>query len=391
MKKPIIFSVLFFIITAISSFGQVSTARFDRTIDEIYDQLDKIERDKEDRSEVDKVYLRVATLEGKVNATRSGFSDDIRELNQKIANLNSTQQIETDIVNLRNDHLGVKSQSDANRVKIEEIEKLVKPTQEPDSSATFNIVYQNIDDISDQVTMVLEVPSNIIDETPNLNIVRVEGSSLSVTRGDVTENFNDVTIMFNSNNVSLDLTKELVGQAGLSGRDVDNIVGDFNLGTRTFFSGDWSASDEFLIRYLDGSRYKLTSLKCDYEPPVTIQSNKSEIDTIKNEMETMKAQLQTLVASVAEKDAQIAEKDAKIAELEQGGGGQSIEEVLEQVRDARAGSVVLTVDPEGDNITLGLTIEQSDNLIEWTKLDGEMTRTIPIPDGKKFYRFALDN
>ena len=45
---------------------------------------------------------------------------------------------------------------------------------------------------------------------------------------------------------------------------------------------------------------------------------------------------------------------------------------------------------DGDNITLGLTIEQSDNLIEWTKLDGEMTRTIPIPDGKKFYRFALD-
>ena len=42
------------------------------------------------------------------------------------------------------------------------------------------------------------------------------------------------------------------------------------------------------------------------------------------------------------------------------------------------------------NITLGLTIEQSDNLIEWTKLDGEMSRTIPIPEGKKFYRFALD-
>ena len=112
--------------------------------------------------------------------------------------------------------------------------------------------------------------------------------------------------------------------------------------------------------------------------------------SIMAEINAMKAQLQALVASVAEKDAQIVEKDAKIAELEQGGGGQSLEQVLEQVRDARAGSVVLTVDPEGDNITLGLTIEQSDNLIEWTKLDGEMTRTIPIPDGKKFYRFALD-
>ena len=208
----------------------MSTARFDRTIDEIYDQLDKIERDKEDRSEVDKVYLRVATLEGKVNATRSGFSDDIRELNQKIANLNSTQQIETDIVNLRNDHLGVKSQSDANRVKIEEIEKLVKPTKNF-FLATFNIVYQNIDDISDQVTMVLEVPSNIINETPNLEWEFVEGSSVSVTRGDVTENFNDVTIIFNSNNVPLDLTKELVGQAGLSGRDLPT--------SRRFYSHNW--------------------------------------------------------------------------------------------------------------------------------------------------------
>ena len=105
--------------------------------------------------------------------------------------------------------------------------------------------------------------------------------------------------------------------------------------------------------------------------------------SIMAEINAMKAQLQTLVA-------QVAEKDQRIAELEQGGGGQSLEQVLEQVRDARAGSVVLTVDPEGDNITLGLTIEQSDNLTEWTKLDGEMTRTIPIPDGKKFYRFALD-
>ena len=33
---------------------------------------------------------------------------------------------------------------------------------------------------------------------------------------------------------------------------------------------------------------------------------------------------------------------------------------------------------------------KSDNLIEWTKLEGEITRTIPIPDGKNFYRFALD-
>ena len=73
---------------------------------------------------------------------------------------------------------------------------------------------------------------------------------------------------------------------------------------------------------------------------VDIDNIYTEINTMSDEMETMKAQLQTLVTSVAEKDAQIAEKDAKIAELEQGGIGQSLEQVLEQVRDARAGSVV---------------------------------------------------
>ena len=76
-------------------------------------------------------------------------------------------------------------------------------------------------------------------------------------------------------------------------------------------------------------------------------------------------------------------KDEKIAILEK-------RPTLEEIQEGRAGSIVLAVDPNGDNITLGVTIEQSDNLVEWTKLNGEMTRTIPIPDGKKFYRFALD-
>jgi len=105
-------------------------------------------------------------------------------------------------------------------------------------------------------------------------------------------------------------------------------------------------------------------------------SNALMINTLKAQVEDMNVKLQTLVASVTE-------KNAKIAELEK-------RPTLEQVREGRAGSVVLSVEPDGQNITLGLTIEQSDNLIEWTSLDGEITRTIPIPDGKKFYRFALD-
>ena len=99
---------------------------------------------------------------------------------------------------------------------------------------------------------------------------------------------------------------------------------------------------------------------------------------MKAELQEVKAQLSALANFNAIKELQ-----EQIAELQK-------RPTIEQVRDARAGSVVLTVEPDGNNITLGLTIEQSDDLIEWTKLDGEMTRTIPIPDGKKFYRFALD-
>ena len=99
--------------------------------------------------------------------------------------------------------------------------------------------------------------------------------------------------------------------------------------------------------------------------------------TIFNNINARVAALEEQLASVTlQRDLAITERDAR--------------PTLEAVRDARTGSVVLNVDPDGDNITLGLTIEQSDNLIEWTKLDGEMTRTVPIPDGKKFYRFALD-
>jgi archaellum component FlaC len=58
-------------------------------------------------------------------------------------------------------------------------------------------------------------------------------------------------------------------------------------------------------------------------------------------------QFSTLVASIDEKDAPITEKDAEVAELKQGGGGQTLEEILEQVQDARLGSIVLNPDAEG--------------------------------------------
>ena len=102
-----------------------------------------------------------------------------------------------------------------------------------------------------------------------------------------------------------------------------------------------------------------------------------------NLLKQISKELNILNAKINNLQAVVDRRDEQIAELEQ-------RPTLDEVRDARAGSVVLSVDPDGEDITLGITIEQSDNLLDWTKLKGELSRTIPIPDGKKFYRFALD-
>nr|MBR9811084.1 leucine-rich repeat protein [bacterium] len=111
-------------------------------------------------------------------------------------------------------------------------------------------------------------------------------------------------------------------------------------------------------------------------------------ETIMTEINAMKAQLQTLVAAVAQKDAEIAEKDAEIAELKQGGEGQTLEQVLEQVQDARLGSVILNPDAEG-NMTLKLEIEESSDLSVWENNGESVEVELPLTEGKKFLRFAL--
>ena len=111
-------------------------------------------------------------------------------------------------------------------------------------------------------------------------------------------------------------------------------------------------------------------------------------ETIMAEINAMKVQLQNLVAAVAQKDAEIAEKDEEIAELKQGGGGQTLEQVLEQVQDARLGSVVLNPDAEG-NMTLKLEIEESYDLTVWENNGESVELELPLAEGKKFLRFAL--
>jgi len=62
---------------------------------------------------------------------------------------------------------------------------------------------------------------------------------------------------------------------------------------------------------------------------------------------------------------------------------------LEEVQDGRPGSVVLSVDPVGNSVTLSFTVEESEDLTIWTPVAGPgVSQTLTLPEGKRFYRFA---
>lgn len=245
------------------------------------------------------------------------------------------------------------------------------------------------------------------------NLGRANLSGADLSNSNLKNSKIEQSLLVNTTLKNTNLTNALIFNSNLSGADFTGsnmykVLSGYIVGRPSALPEGWilSIDGSFLVGFganlraaeLTNTRYLgsvLTALtEKAFEKISTLESNASElipktesnaersaanalmIDALKTQIDNMSAKLETLVASVAE-------KDDKIAELKK-------RPTLEQIRDARAGSIVLTVEPDDQNITLGLTIEQSDNLVEWTSLDGEMTRTIPIPDGKKFYRFALD-
>ena len=64
---------------------------------------------------------------------------------------------------------------------------------------------------------------------------------------------------------------------------------------------------------------------------------------------------------------------------------------IEEVKDARLGSVVLQPDGANNNITIRFSIEETDDFRTWTKRDGINEVTVPLEAGRKFYRFALED
>ena len=108
-----------------------------------------------------------------------------------------------------------------------------------------------------------------------------------------------------------------------------------------------------------------------------------EIASIHELLNGMNAKLKQLEAQIPALEAAIVERDEKIALLEK-------RPTMEQLMEGRPAGILLQVDEDGKGeVTLSLRIEQSEDLLHWTPVEEVIKHTFPIPDNKRFYRFAL--
>ena len=117
---------------------------------------------------------------------------------------------------------------------------------------------------------------------------------------------------------------------------------------------------------------------------VNLQTELAEKDAKITSLEDRMTALEAQVALLANAGA-IQQLQEQIAELSQ-------RPTLEEVRDARAGSVVLTADRENNEVTLNLRVEETDDLKQgtWTTAEGgDLKLTLALAGDKRFMRIAL--
>ena len=106
------------------------------------------------------------------------------------------------------------------------------------------------------------------------------------------------------------------------------------------------------------------------------------------------AQLEAQLAQMtAERDAAITQRDARPTQTayDMVVTERDARLTIEEVKDARLGSVVLQSDVANQSVKIRFSIEETDDFRTWTKRDEINEITVPLEVGKRFYRFALED
>ena len=61
---------------------------------------------------------------------------------------------------------------------------------------------------------------------------------------------------------------------------------------------------------------------------------------------------------------------------------------LDEIQEGRIGSILLRPNQQDNTITIDLTVEESTDLVSWEQIETIISTTLPLNEGKKFYRFS---
>jgi len=110
-------------------------------------------------------------------------------------------------------------------------------------------------------------------------------------------------------------------------------------------------------------------------------------------IDAMNIQLAQINTQIGDLQEAVAQRDATIENLQgdlvTATAERDVRPTLQEVQDGRPGSVLLSVDSEAGAVVLNFTVEESEDLITWTPVEGPgVSQTLTLPAGKRFYRFA---
>ncbi|MCP4849603.1 MAG: coiled-coil domain-containing protein 22, partial [Verrucomicrobiaceae bacterium] len=152
---------------------------------------------------------------------------------------------------------------------------------------------------------------------------------------------------------------------------------EVRLGIVEEVSGEHESKIGLLLDGAENREVRLSALEEGRE------AKEQEMRALQDAVNAMSVKLEQLSGQIPVLRAAIVEKDEEIALLEK-------RPTIEQIMDARATASLYKIDDvDGGMVTLKLRIEHSEDLARWTPVDDVITHTLPIPDGKRFYRFAL--
>ena len=104
-----------------------------------------------------------------------------------------------------------------------------------------------------------------------------------------------------------------------------------------------------------------------------------------SEVEILRGQVVALNELMTQKNAEIESQRLLIETIE---AERDSRLTLEEVQDARAGSVVLASD-EGGAVKLKFQLEKSADLRVWERMDVAIETEFSLPEGRKFLRFSM--